>query len=212
MGVRPERDRADPRLVPRRLEGERPGGEHARRAVGPAAAAGAGEVDPAHDRRDPGQQLLLAERLHEVVVGADAQRLDLGGLGALARDHEHRHVAGRAELADDREPVGARHRQVEQHEVGPLLAVALDGGEAVVCRDDLVALGPHEGGDRPDHRRVVVHHQDAEGSCADHLACPCLSTQTATAAGSASTKRAPPELPGSHHNRPFMDSARRRAA
>ena len=152
------------------LERQRSRGQDAGRAVAVAAdAPRSREVDAAHDRGDPGQQLLLAERLHEVVVRADAQRLDLGRLGALAGHDEHGHVAGRAQLADDREAVRAGHREVEQHEVGPLLAEPLDGGQAVVGGDDLVALGADQRGDRADHRRVVVHHQDPQGSCADHV-------------------------------------------
>ena len=183
----------------------------------PPPAARAGEVDAAHDRGDPGQQLLLAERLDEVVVRADPERLDLGRLGALAGHDEHGHVAGRAQLADDREPVGAGHREVEQHEVRPLLAVALDRGQAVVGRDHLVALGADQRGDRADHRRVVVHHQDPQGSRADHRVSNAfmrsiLLRQTATAAGRARTNRAPPDGAGSHHSRPPIDSASRRAA
>ena len=45
-----------------------------------------------------------------------------------------------------------------------LLAEALDGGQPVVGGDDLVALGADERGDRPDHRRVVVDDEDAEGA------------------------------------------------
>ena len=172
MGVRPERDRPDPRLVTRRLEGERARGQDARRAaVGPAHPSRAREVDAAHDRGDPGEQLLLAEGLDEVVVRADAQGLDLGGLGALAGDDEDGDVARRAQLADDGEPVRARHREVEQDEVRPLLAEALDGGQAVVGGDDLVALGADQGRDGSDHRRVVVDDQDAEGSRSDHQRC-----------------------------------------
>ena len=69
-----------------------------------------------------------------------------------------------AHLAGDGEPVRAGHREVEQDEVRVLLAEALDGGQAVVGGDDLVALGADERGDGPDHRRVVVDDEDAEGA------------------------------------------------
>ena len=108
-------------------------------------------------------------------------------------------------------PSGPGHREVEQHDVGPLLAVAPDGGEPVVRGDDLVALRADERGDRPDHRRVVVDHEDPErprrardghGSVA----------QTAAAAGRAITNLAPCPFAGSHHSRAPTDSASRRAA
>ena len=79
------------------------------------------------------------------------------------RHDEDRRRAGGAHLAGDREPVRAGHRQVEQDEVRALLAEAPDGGQAVVGRDDLVALGADERGDGADHRRVVVDDEDAEG-------------------------------------------------
>ena len=81
-----ERQIADARLVTAGSSDSAPAeGTGAGRAPRPAAA-----IDPAHDRRDPGQQLGLAERLDQVVVGADAERLDLGSLGALAGDDEDR--------------------------------------------------------------------------------------------------------------------------
>ena len=137
-----------------------------------ARPSAAREVHAPHDRRDPGQELLLAEGLDEVVVGADAECLDLGRLAALARDDEDRAVARGAHLAGHGEPVGAGHREVEQDEVRTLLAEALDGGQAVVRRDDLVALGADQRGDGADHRGVVVHDEDAEGSRADHRGSP----------------------------------------
>ena len=86
-----QRGVADACLVTARFEdqGARP------RAARPPAARRARPIDAAHHRRDPGQQLGLAERLDEVVVGADAERPDLGRLGALARHDEDRRLARR---------------------------------------------------------------------------------------------------------------------
>ena len=68
------------------------------------------------------------------------QGADLGRLAALAGDDEDRRRADGAHLAGDVEPVRSGHRQVQQDEVRVLLAEALDGGQAVVRGDDLVAL------------------------------------------------------------------------
>ena len=104
VGVRVSDGVADPGLVTAGLQhevarGQRPAGRRRpdRRPV-----------DPAHDRRDPGQQLGLAERLGQVVVRADAERADLGRLAALARDDEDRRLADGPHLAGDVEPVRAR--------------------------------------------------------------------------------------------------------
>ena len=90
VGREDQRRLADARLVAGRLQHELPGRRAARRPVRRARP-----IDAAHDGRDPGQQLGLAERLVEVVVGADAERLDLGRLGALARHDEDRRLARR---------------------------------------------------------------------------------------------------------------------
>ena len=162
-----QRGLADARLVAARLQDERPGLE---RPAG-RSATGTRPVDAAHDRGDPGQQLGLAERLRQVVVGAEPERPDLGGLAALARHDHDRRLADGAHLAGDAEPVRPGHREVQQDEVRVLLAEALDGGQAVVGGDDLVTLGPDQRGDRADHGRVVIDDKDPEwtGAHRDHV-------------------------------------------
>ena len=88
MGVSVERTVADPRLVAPGIEGERARVEPARDVAGPANRS----IGAPHDRRDPRQQLGLAERLDEVVVRADAERLDLG---LLARSRRRRRRSAR---------------------------------------------------------------------------------------------------------------------
>ena len=106
-------------------------------------------------------------------------------------------------------PSGPGHREIEQDEVGRLLAEALDGGQPVVGGDDLVALGPDERGDRPDHRRVVVDDEDAERAGGDHQD---LTLARPAAAGRATTNRAPVGSAGSTHSRAPIDSPSRLAA
>ena len=144
IGVRSRRLLADAGLVPAEVERQA-----ARLSVdaAPSPSVGrdrGGADDPLrapHDRGDSRQQLRAPERLDEVVVGADPERPDLGLLGALAGDDDDRRVALGADPARDGEAVRSGHRQVQQHDVRPLLAVAADGGQPVVCGDDLVALG-----------------------------------------------------------------------
>ena len=93
-----------------------------------------------------------------------------------------------------------------------LLAEALDGGQAVVGGDDLVALGADERGDGPDHGRVVIDDEDAEGAAGIVIMILAHTSQMATAAGSATTNRAPCGRAGSHHSRAPIDSPRRLAA
>ena len=137
-------------------------------SVPAAAARSAGSVDPAHDRGDPGQQLLASERLDQVVVGADLQGPNLGTFAALAGHDQDRHVAGGPDLAGHAEAVRAGHRQVEQDQVGRLLAEPAHRRQPVVGGDHLVAVLADEGGDRADHGRVVVDDEDAERTDVGH--------------------------------------------
>ena len=66
----------------------------------------------------PGDQLPRAERLGEVVVGADGEADDEVGLGVAGGEHQHRHRSVALDLAAHLEAVEAREHEVEHHEVG----------------------------------------------------------------------------------------------
>ncbi|MEJ7748641.1 MAG: hypothetical protein WKF56_05030 [Candidatus Limnocylindrales bacterium] len=127
-------------------------------------------VHAPHDGRDPGQEFRLAERLGQVVVGAQAERANLGRLAAFARNDQDRGLTDGSHLPGHAEPVGTRHGQVQQDEVRIFLAETFDGGQTVVRGDDLVTLRSDKGRDRSDHRRIVVDDEDPEASAAhaDH--------------------------------------------
>ena len=69
---------------------------------------------------DGREQLLQRDRLLEEIVGADARRLHRGVDRAVARHHHDRHrQQPRARpLLEQRDAVGVRHPDVEQHEIG----------------------------------------------------------------------------------------------
>ena len=69
---------------------------------------------------DPREQLVHAERLGEVVVRTEIERLDLVALGLAGGQHDDRRVAATFRTARSRPlPVGSGQAQVEQDEVGP---------------------------------------------------------------------------------------------
>src|SRR3954451_12080151 len=68
-------------------------------------------------RLDPAAELAHREGLGYVVVGADLQPRDLVGLTSLRGQHDDRHLAARAQLAADFDPVQLGQHQVEDHEV-----------------------------------------------------------------------------------------------
>ena len=112
---------------------------------------------PAERRVDPGQELLDAEGLGHVVVGAQVERADLVGLGPAGRQHDDADVGQLADVAAQLEPVGVGQHQVEQHEVRDAeLECPLDG--LTVLRDDHVVAA--NGQVRPDevHDVLVVFH------------------------------------------------------
>ena len=66
----------------------------------------------------PGQQLVHAEGLRQVVVGAEVEGGDLVGLGLPHREHDDGHGRPAPEAADHVEPVDAGEAEVEEDDVG----------------------------------------------------------------------------------------------
>ena len=96
------------------------------------AGAGRRARAPQH-RPDPRDHLAGAERLDDVVVGAELEPDDPVGLLAARREDDDRDARRRAQLAADVEPGAVREPDVEQDEVGagrPSLARA---PSATVC-------------------------------------------------------------------------------
>ena len=117
----------------------------------------------AQDRADPGDDLLQAERLGDVVVAADGQALDLVG-GVVARGEEQHGdvLALLAQPAGDGEPVHVGEHHVEHHEVGLDLAGEAQRGAAVGGREHLEAGEPQGGREQLADVRLVV---DDEQTC-----------------------------------------------
>ena len=84
------------------------------------AVAGRRRARAPQRRRDPRQQLLDAERLGHVVVGAEVERGDLVAVAAARRDDDHADGRALAHLAAELEAVDVRQHQVEQDDVGLL--------------------------------------------------------------------------------------------
>ena len=66
----------------------------------------------------PGEQLVHAERLGHVVVGAGVERGDLVGLAVAHGQHDDRHRAPAAQAADHVDAVDAGQAEVEDDDVG----------------------------------------------------------------------------------------------
>ena len=79
-------------------------------------------VGPAQDGPDAGDQLARAERLGQVVVGAELEAEQLVELVVAGGEHDDRDGRVAAELAGDVEPVEPGQAEVEHDEVRPALA------------------------------------------------------------------------------------------
>ena len=82
------------------------------------SSAGAGSARAAaQDGADPGDQLGHAERLHEVVVGAELEPHDAVGLEPAGGEHDDRHPRRRADRPADVAAVDVGQHEVEQDDV-----------------------------------------------------------------------------------------------
>ena len=95
---------------------------------------------PPGRRADARDELLHRERLDEVVVGADLERVDAVVLGAAGGDHDDRRADPlAARLLDHLPAVEAGEHQVEDADVGALVAQPREPGLAVRDADRVEA-------------------------------------------------------------------------
>ena len=115
---------------------------------------------PAQERPYPGQELRGAERLRQVVVGAEVERGDLVLLGVAHRQHEDRHRAEPPDLPAGGEPVDVRQVEVEHDEVGLAVADRADRGAPVGRRRDAEVAGEQRPLHRAEDLGLVVDDED----------------------------------------------------
>ena len=134
-----------------------------------------GGLGPADGGAQPGQQLVHAEGLGDVVVGARVERLDLLVGGVPGRQHQDRHPGPAAQPLDHLDAVHVGQAQVEDDHVGVAGGGELEGGGAVGGRVDLVLAClevDHEGAH--DLRLVVDHQHPGHEACLSGSASPLL--------------------------------------
>ena len=110
---------------------------------------------------DPAAELAHREGLGDVVVGADLEPGDLVGLAAFRGQHDDRHLAARAQLAADLDPVELGQHQVEDDEVEARLVEALERFAAVVGAGHVVAVLAQRIAEQRLDRLLVVHKEYA---------------------------------------------------
>ena len=122
--------------------------------------AGRCRLGPPQDGPDPGHELLGAERLDHVVVGAKLQADDPVGLVPPGGQHHDRHVGGPAQAAGHVQPVPPGQPQVEDDQVGPG-PTGLGQRHLPVARDHHLEPGVLEVvPDQPGDLALVLDDQD----------------------------------------------------
>jgi hypothetical protein len=149
-----ERLAVDRRGARRRVERDDADGQHAG-----AGRRGDGARAPQHGA-DARHQLAGAERLDDVVVGAELEAGHAVDLVATGGQHDHGGVAGGAQLAQGVEARAVRQHDVQQHEVGTLV-----GGDPQPVGDragdhGAKALVSQRLGQRGGDGLLVLDHED----------------------------------------------------
>jgi hypothetical protein len=138
------------------------------RDLSPQRALGQGLVDQE-------QELLDLERLGDVVVGAELDRLDRGLDRAEGGDHDDvRRVGEGADVADQIEAVEVGHPQVGDHQLDWLGARGLEAGGAAAGGPDPVAGVGQLLGQELAHRVVVLDDEHGRGGVSHGATLPHL--------------------------------------
>src|ERR1700730_10442497 len=170
------------------------------------------------DRRRPAQrgpeareQLVHAEGLGDVVVGAGVERGDLHGFGVAGGEHDDRHVAPPAQRSGDVDAVDVGQAEIEDNDVGMVTGRELQPLPAVLGTVDLVAARSASGPRRPrrghDSWLPPLHRQGRpqRGQLHPHRA------HRAAATGKLNTMVAPPPGVSSMSSVPAIASTNPRA-
>ena len=112
----------------------------------------------------PGEQLVHAERLGDVVVGAEIERLHLAGFVTATREHDDGNalVAG-ANGLQQIEPLRVGQAEIENDQVGRLVE-QIERRLAVRRLDDLITLRGEAHAQQLADRWLVIDHQYADRS------------------------------------------------
>ncbi len=125
--------------------------------------------DPPLQGLDPLQQHLDAERLRDVVVGAQREADDLVGFLGLGGEHEDRYGSrrfGRPKLPANVQAVHPRQHQVQDDQVGRIGLRAAQPFKAVVGHGDFVAFALQVVNEHLGQRPFILDDKDSSlGHC-----------------------------------------------
>ena len=160
-----------------------------------AGHAASAERDP-----DARQQLLGPERLGDVVVGTEVERLHFVGLGTARGQDEDRHGRRRSHPAADLGTLEIRQPEIEDDQIGRAIGSGLKRLHAGPRDFDFVAAGPQQRRHRSLNRGLVIDEQDAGWRA--HQTSAGSGLPARTSAGTTIVNTAPPSGAFSPQTRP----------
>ena len=120
------------------------------------------------------EQLIHAERLGDVIVGAEIERLDLADLVAAAGQHHDRNrLVARSHHPQQFEALHIGQSEIENDQIG-FLRQQLERRLAVRRLQDFVALRAQAHAQQLADGRLVIDHQNLERSRAHAAVSSCL--------------------------------------
>ena len=140
-----------------------------------------------------GRQFLHAERLGDIIIGAQIERRHLAGLVVAAGKNDDGH--GRAAIAQgahDRQPIHSRQPQIEHDQVHRIAFKEIQRRLAAIGLLDAIGLRRQGGAQETPDRRFVVHDQDAQRGHALESANGTVTVKTAPPSARLAAVTVPP--------------------
>jgi acetyl-CoA acetyltransferase len=123
---------------------------------------------PPQQRLDPREQLLAAEGLDDVVVGAGAEAPHLVDLAAARGEQDHRNVAQVAQALERLESIELRHREIHDDEVRRVRVERAERSATVLSGLDAVSSPAQELRKQQADVVVVVDNEHPTQGCLLH--------------------------------------------
>jgi hypothetical protein len=111
-------------------------------------------------RPHAGEQLLIGERLDQVIVRTGVKPPDALVGAAERRQHQDRNLDGRAQAPADTDAVEIRQHHIEHDQVEWLVAGTTKCFHAIARHLDVVTFGGQDPPQRRGKPRIVLNHQD----------------------------------------------------
>src|SRR5579859_6093404 len=116
---------------------------------------------PPQLRPYPRQQHLEGERLDDVIIGSSVEPTHLIGWSVFSREEQNgQALLGGAESLEHTQTIKARHHDIQNDQVGSLLADELDALLAILSGDDGETFQRETTAEHTGDRLIIVDHDN----------------------------------------------------